>query len=77
MIVDKAEGENLWVDLSWLKGTARIIISNTIQQRAVDNGWHRHTTDHIQPCCMPVPAVVNCPLLNSVRYNNTCSAFKP
>ena len=47
MIVDKAEGEgeNLWVDLSWLKGTARIIISNTILQRAAVNGWYRHTMD--------------------------------
>lgn len=31
---------NLYVDLTWLKGTARVVVSEAIQKKAIDNGWH-------------------------------------
>jgi len=38
---------NLFVDLTWLKGTARTIISNAIQYTAIANGWRWYSTNDI------------------------------
>lgn len=39
--------ENLFVDLTWLKGKVRAVVSAAIQQKAIESGYHWLSTDGV------------------------------